>query len=48
MYENVINGVKKVSCVVKMKFLDENYIWNKVILIIIFDEDGNFVRVIGI
>ena len=48
MYENVINGAKKASCVVKMKLPDENYIWNKVTLTTIFDEDGNPVRAIGI
>ncbi len=39
---------QKASCVVKMKLPDENYIWNKVTLTTIFDEDGNPVRAIGI
>lgn len=48
MYENVINGAKMASCVVKIKLLDESYIWNKITLTTIFDEDGNPVRAIGI
>lgn len=48
MYENVINGAKTASCVVKIKLPDESYIWNKITLTTIFDEDGNPVRAIGI
>ncbi|MCC0714405.1 PAS domain-containing protein [Clostridioides sp. ES-S-0077-01] len=48
MYENVINGAKTASCVVKIKLPDGSYIWNKITLTTIFDEDGNPVRAIGI
>ncbi|KPI54133.1 diguanylate cyclase [Clostridioides difficile] len=48
MYENVINGAKTASCIVKIKLPDESYIWNKITLTTIFDEDGNPVRAIGI
>ncbi|UDN56588.1 GGDEF domain-containing protein [Clostridioides sp. ES-S-0010-02] len=48
MYEKIISGEKTASCVVKIRVPDQGYIWNKITLTTIFDEDGKPIRAIGI
>lgn len=48
MYEKIMNGAKIANCIIKIKLPDKSYVWNKVTLTTVFDEDGKPVRAIGI
>lgn len=48
MYGRIRNGDKMASCVVQVRILTGEYVWRKISMTAIFDEDDKAVRAIGV
>lgn len=48
IFQDIMEGAPKASCVVKSNLCDHTYRWDKITLTNVFDEEGNPIRTIGI
>ena len=48
MYHKIQAGSKTASCLVRARMVEDGYVWRKIIMTNIFDEEGNPVQAIGV
>lgn len=47
MYANIVNGSPTASCVAKVRVASGSYVWNRIVMTAIFNENGEPMRAIG-